>query len=473
MEKLKNLIVQLTDQAYGRLEHDLISHKSEKFLLLLQSMRYDSAIPPDLLARLQCNENAFYVLKSRLYDKIQKHLLAAIGGGSAQEHKNLSPVQILFEHPRETAIAMLQELEKKYLEKDNAGELIEVYSALKKAYYNNSHKYYYYSQLYNKQAAYSATLEKADDLTFTFNKTLSSYYVSRLADDLELILVLQQQMANLHALNPSPRIELLKHFMSIQTQLYTPLNCTNDAAPEDLLGRCEEIAGAFGNDSQVAYYRHIINFLRFEYYLNINQPKKAHMYFELVDQYGSHWLLLSPLCQAYRFLMSKLHFVTRYGTDSQLERALKTTYSDNHDFCTELGLRLYRSVVKFYEGNLKEASHLLNELINEASFKDCFYIESQVKLTLAFFYIRQTHYELADNLLKSLSRKLVDERKEQFSNVKACIKVLQLMMDKESASVRMKLRKAIEQFNLYNAGENRILGFIQLDTDGEMQGEAA
>ena len=472
MENLKKLIAQLPEQAYGRLERDLISNKSEKFLLLLQSMRYDSVLPADLLARLQCNGNAFYVLKSRLYDKVQKHLLAN-GSSSVEVGKSLSPVQILFEHPRETAIAMLQELEKKYGEKDNGSELIAVYSALKKAYYNNSHKYYYYSQLYNKQVAYSATLEKADDITFTFNKTLSSYYVSRLSEDLDLIKLLQQQMNNLYALNQSPRIELLKHFMSIQTQLYTPLSCTDDAAPEDLLGRCEEIAGAFTSDPQVTYYKRILNFLRFEYYLNINQLKKAQMYFDLVDQYGSHWLLLSPLCQAHRFLISKLHYVTRYGTDSQLERALKTAYSDNHDFCTEIVLRLYRAVVKFYEGSLKEASHMLNELINDASFKDCFHLESQVKLTLAYFYIRQTQYELAENLLKSLSRKLVDEKKEQFSNVRACVKVLQLLMDKESPAARCKLKKAVEQFNLYNTGKSRILAFIQLDTGGELRGEAA
>lgn len=473
MEKLKKLIVQLPEHAYGRLESDLISNKSEKFLLLLQTMRKDNAMTGDLLARLHCNENALYVLKSRLYDKVQKHLVQHKAVETNNTDKSLSAAQILFDHPRETAIAMLKELEKKYLQNDIPGELIDIYSALKKAHYNTD-KYYHYSQLYNKQVAYTVALEKAEDVSFTFNRTLSSYYFSRSSGDLELIRVMKNEISNIYALNRSHRIELLKNFIAIQTQLYTPLESQEEAAAEDLLERCEEITRAFPDDKHVVYYTRAINFLRFEYYLKINQPKKAQLYFELTEQCGPLWLLLSPVCQAHRFLQSKLYFVTRYGKPGQVEKLNTIEYADNNDFYTEVVLRFYKGVVRSFEGKLKEASQVLNDLINEASFKDCFFMESQVKLTLAYFYIQQTQYELAENLLKSLSRKLIDDKKEQFSNVKACIRVLLLLMDnKDSSSARNKLRKAIEQFNLYNTGDNRILDFIQFETGIEMPGEAA
>jgi hypothetical protein len=270
-------------------------------------------------------------------------------------------------------------------------------------------------------------------------------------------------MDNLYALHQSHRIELIRNCISIQTQLYTPLDIHEDA-PEDLLEQSEKLVAGFPNDKQIGYYGQVMNFLRFEYYLSISQLKKAQHYYELANKTNYRGLLLSPLCQAHRFLLSKIAFLAQSGRTSELEKEDIASLADNYDYYTEVVIRLYHSLVKFYSGQVKEASSILNELLNEASFKDFFPMEAQIKLTLAYFYIKQTQYELAENLMKSVSRKLNDSKKEGFDNVKAFIKYLGLLMDDTSTEAKkQKLKAGLEKFNFYNSGKSKILSFLQYE----------
>jgi len=466
MEKLKKLIVQLPEQDYVKIETELVGNKSEKFLLLLQSFRLNGGHDNDLLLKLQCNENALYVLKSRLYDKVQKHLVQTTPSEKeSQESNTLLPGQLIYEFPRETARAILHELEKKYLEHDVPGELMEVYSALKKVY-SNTEKYYVYSQLYNKQAAYTMALEKAEDVLFNFNRTLSHYTFSRSECHLELMKVLKGEINNIYALNQSHRIELIKNYLAIQIQLFTSLELNDEEALEDLLDRSEKLVADFPNDKQIKYYQRALNYFRFEYYLKINQPKKAMHYFDLTEKLGQSWLLLSPICLPFKFLLSKISFLTRSGRVEELSTRQTAYQTDSYDFCTEVVLRLYMSLVKFYTGKVKESSGILNELLNDASFKDFFHAETEIKLTLAYFYIKQTQYELAENLLKSVSRKLNDHKKEGYANAKAFVKYLNLLMDdKNSEASKGRIKEALELFYFHNTNGHKILEFLLYDLD--------
>lgn len=467
MEKLKKLVNELSKKDFEGIQQMLVENRSEKFLLLLQTFRGNHATKDaDLLKKLHCNENALYVLKSRLYEKIQKYL---VKGGPQQQSSNgsvtLSPTQLIFEQPRETAIAILLELEKKYIENDIPGELIEVYSALKKAYYN-SEKYYVYSQLYNKHVAFTAAVEKAEDTLYNFNKTLSNYFFSRSENDLELLRILKNEIRNIYALNQSHRIELIKNFISIQVQLFTPFEPNQEESLEDLLGACERIVTGFPNDKQLVYYKKVLDFFRFEYYQKIHEPRKAWQYFELVNEVRSTWLLMSPVCQAHRFLLSKVCFLTRHGRAKELADA-EGWAVDNYDFYTEVVLRLYNALCKLYAGSAKEASSILNDLLNEASFKDFFHMEMEIKLTLAYIYVNIGEFELAENVSKSVARKLNDDKKETYPHAKAFIKLLGLLIDNnQSPTDSKKIRAAFNLFNQQNHGSFKLLDFLQSELEG-------
>lgn len=469
MEKLKKIIHQLSPDKYTELEFSLQKNNSEKFLFLCQAYRAqpNHVTDKDLLEALKCNENALYVLKSRLYDKVQKFLVNDNNSSNPAitDSKNMAFNQYLLEYPRETAIAMLHEIEKKYSQIDSPAELINIYSALKKAYFY-SDKYYTYSQLYNKQVAYAIALEKAEDLLFNFNKTLANYYFSNSDTDREIIIHLKNDIRNIYALNKSLRIELVRNMMFIQILLFTDIELPDEDPIEDLLDNSEKALASLAGDAQAEHYKIIFSFFRFEYYNKINQLKKSLPYFEIVNAESHKWLLKSNICLSLKFLFSKIEMALKTNKKEQLANDSEDYYHDANDFFTIVALKLYKGIGKYYAGKIKEATVILNKLLDDVSLLSFPHIELEIKLSLAYFYFKQGEFELADNLLKNLKRKLAASSQESYNNAKAFIKLLNVLInDKDNKSFISKKNTAIEQFNFYNFKERKILEHLQPELD--------
>lgn len=236
MNKLKKIISQLNKEQFKEFEESLIGTNSVKFGSLLKAYKEGELSDDEIKEELKCTDNSYYVLKSRLYDKIQRFLLdhntSVVQIGNESNVSNLSTY--LYEHPVETAIAMLKELENKYINSDSPGELINVYSALKKANFY-SDKYYHYSQLYNNQVAYALALEKAEETLCNFNRTLASYYFSAASQDADLLQLLIKEIKNLYSLYKSPRIEIIYNIILIQSELFAKIEIEEAPPVEDLL----------------------------------------------------------------------------------------------------------------------------------------------------------------------------------------------------------------------------------------------
>ncbi len=460
MEKLKKIINQIETDNCLEFESLLKGNNSAKFLLLFKSYQEAVLSDEEIKEKLKCNDNALYVLKSRLYDKIQKFLLEKKGSGNTETMGSDNLSQYLYEYPRETAIAILSEMESKYLAADAADGLINVYSALKKAHYY-SDKYYTYSQLYNKQVAYTMALEKAEDALSNFNRTLANFYFSSSDQDLQVLKLLRSEIKNIWALNKSFRIELIMNIISIQTILFTDIDLKEEEPIEDLLEKCDKILQQFKEDRKSSYHRLIIDFLNFEYYFKINQLKKAQSYFERVNAYSQKWLLQNNSCLAFRFLLSKVELLLRTGKKDQIGDDAEAMYFDPQDLYTSVIFRFYLGISHYFKGKIKSSINILNDILNEVSFKNYFHIETDIKLTLAYLYIQQKDLDMAENLLKSLTRKLAGLKVTNLRNVKEAIKIFTLMMnDSGSSSGRAKIQKSIEQFNFYNFSEKKILAHL-------------
>ena len=461
MEKLKKIITQLSDENFAEIELELVNNKSENFLLLFRSYRHTKIKDDKLLIELDCKENAFYVLKSRLYDKIQNNLMIKDKNKFADYPVNqqIPLMQYLYEYPRETALAILHKMEKQYEDDDIPGDLIQLYSVLKKAYYH-SDKYYTYSQLYNKQVAYKISLEKAEDTLFNFSKALANYYFSRSENDKSLMLVLLQEIENIYSLNQSHRVELIKHFIVIQVLLFTDIQLNNEEPIEDLLEKCQKIIDLYSNDKQITYFKQVFNYFQFEYCSKINQAKKTMNYFSLVNEHNRTWLLQNNTCLAFKFLLSRINIFIKLNKKSDLEDFIDGVLLDNNDFYTVVGFTLYRSLAKFYNEKLAEATIILAKLVNDSTLKDFLYLEIELKLTLAFLYFKQSEFQLADELIKSVYRKV---NKTEYQNAKVFIQLLDLIMNSKTKikNKEYRVNKLKEQFNLCNSGYNRILDFLQ------------
>ena len=71
MIKLKQVIVQLSNNDFERIADSFKKTKADNYYLLFQSYRSEKISDAEITKKLGISSNSFYVLKSRLFDNIQ------------------------------------------------------------------------------------------------------------------------------------------------------------------------------------------------------------------------------------------------------------------------------------------------------------------------------------------------------------------------------------------------------------------
>ncbi len=133
---------------------------------------------------------------------------------------------------------------------------------------------------------------------------------------------------------------------------------------------------------------------------------------------------------------------------------------------TSVIYRFYLAIAYYHNGKIKLSIQLLNELLNEVSFKNYFYIETEIKLTLSFFYIVNKEIENCDNTLKGLSRKVSSIKTDNLKNIKEAIKLLTLLSNGlENSKDVKKYKESLELFNFHNFKGRRILNHIEKELE--------
>jgi len=463
MIKLKKTISHLDNDVFKTLEDTLIKNKADNFLFLLQSYKKDVK-DSEITKTLNLNSNSFYVLKSRLYDKIQDHLSGDIYLSREELLKKLNLIpEMCFGEPREVTTAFLQKLEKDLLEFDMHNELLVVYSALKKIHLF-SEKYFHYSQLFNKHIAFSLSLEKSEEILGNFNRILGQYDYSRSPRLLEALLFIRQDIADHYALNQSRQIEIIKNFIELQLCIFcnTVLNKENNL--EELLNYTQKIICELPESSPHKNWMPALDYLFFEYYHRLKQTKSAVTYYEKVNNNLSTLLLYTNICNTSKFLISKIAFLQQHGRTSELlEEKAQISVFDSDDIHTRVQLGIYNCMISYYRGKYKEACVKLNDVLNENSFKDYFHVNTDVKLTLAFIYIELKEYDLAENITKSIYRKIKTEKINNYSNVLDLIKVFESDIKLNDSKITAKQKDDITLFSARNINECEILHHLHFE----------
>jgi tetratricopeptide (TPR) repeat protein len=306
--------------------------------------------------------------------------------------------------------------------------------------------------------------EKAEDLLFSFNKALANYFFSRNNSDKESISLFKKEIKQIYSLNQSHRFELIKNFILIQCQLFANIEPLDEDPLEDLIKRCEQIIHNYTNDKQLKYYKLVVDYFWLEYYFKINQLKKAEKYFEIINEQNNSWLLSNNYCLSFKFLLTKPQLLCRLNKTSKLKNKNEELYFDKYDFYTISTLKFSKAIINIYCGNTKESIDILSGLISDITLYYFFHFEIELKLTLAYLYIKQNKCEMADELLKSLSRKINDGKKADYQNALQFMKVLNLLMSKSKTTIaKNKIQEAIQQFNFLNSTEKNILSFLKLE----------
>ena len=469
MLQIKSIITKLQEPKYQGLSQKLLEAKAEKFHTLLIRYRESSLSDEELQAELDISSNAFYVLKSRLYEKIQEYLVdQSVGPKTDILRKIITIPKLLYNSPPEISIAILRKLEKDLIDNDMPQELTAVYAALRKLHLHTD-KYYEYSQKYNKHVAYNLALDKAEGMITDFSKHLGDYLASQDSAILDYFTVLKKEMANLVRLYDSHHLKVSYHIMNVSIALFLPLEeeIINDDPIEDALREVEQILDSFPTDGNYPYLQNAVSFLFFEYYHRLGLTKKAGQYFGLVNMNLPSFLNYNHLTYCSKFLMSKIErYIQMDITDNLYEECateLGEYAPDKNDIPNYVNCVKYKAVSAYYYQKYNEASRHLTDVLNDLSFKNHVHAEIEIKLLLVLTYSLENKYDLAWNLLRSVTRKLKEiNGAGDYENGIAFANMLKAQ-DHQSGGINEKIVKHVKNFNLHNTCPNRMLQYINLN----------
>lgn len=436
MIKLKEVIVQLNEENYSEIEKNLIKNKADRFLYLLHSYKKTNISDKEIKERLGVTANSFYVLKSRLYDKIQDCLSCDMYLDQEKTIKLLLQVpELCLNTPRETSIAYLLKLEKELLRFDLHSELLIVYSALKKMHIN-SDKYFYYSQIYNKQVSYSLSLEKSEEILGDFCRHLSKFDLSRTEDVFDKLHFLRKEIANIHAFCSSRQIELVKNLIELQFIIFCKKDETIESNTSELLQNTRILIDDLPLTLPHKKWEIVLDYLCFEYYYSIGSTKAARQYFDKIESHKSNLFLFNHIGLVSRFLTTKIKFCIEFNMFECISSTIDTDkiLIDPNDTYTQIIIRVYNAVVYFYQKKYKLAISILNEMQNEFVFKDYFHEFLNIKLTSLYFYIVTGEFEKAQAIIKMLTRRIKIENAEGYNHVLYLLKAFDLDVNKEMTS---------------------------------------
>ncbi len=467
MIKLKEVIVQLEKDNYFEIEKTLIKNKADRFLLLFQSYKNTSHTDKEIRQQLGVNANAFYVLKSRLYDKIQESLSCDMFIDQEKSIKLLLQVpEVCLNSPRETAIAYLEKLEKELNRFDLHNELLVIYSALKKMHLY-SDKYYYYSQLYNKQVSFGLSLEKSEEVLGNFCRLLTQYDLSKSGEIFDKLNFLKTEIINIYELCPSRQIELIKNLIELQLIIFCPNNKSNKHSASDLLKQTRIIFDDLPVSIIQKKWELTLDYLCFEYYYSINSSQETKFYYEKVNAQFSNLLLYNHICFVSRFLISKIRFCEEQNIMSTLylDTNKDAILFDPKDEHSQILICLYHSMIYFDQKKYKEAIDLLVNVHNHYVLKNYSHLCINIKLTLVYYYIVTKEYDKALINLKTvnsiISRKIKATNTEGYNQISYLLKAFNLIINKEALPKNIfKQRDFIILFIANNHKNNEFLAHL-------------
>ncbi|MCW3078336.1 MAG: hypothetical protein JWO32_2945 [Bacteroidetes bacterium] len=425
MLNLKKIINHLDEDVFRVVENGLIKNKSENYLYLLQAYRKNLSTQ-DIIKALNLNPNSFYVLKSRLYDKIQNHISGGEHSSREELLKKLTNIsEICLKEPRETATAFLHKLEQDLLMYDMHNELLVVYNALKKISVF-SDKYYFYSQLYNKHVAFSLSLEKSEEILSTFNRVLGQYNFSRQPELLEKLLFLRKEIIDHSLLNQSRQITIIKNLIELQLCIFCTTTLNKEININDLLLQTEKIINELPNSTPQKVWTLAFQHLFFEYYFKTGNLRNASEYYDQINKSLNFLLLYCNISCTSQFLISKIAFLQQEERTAEfLLEERKSILYDKDDLHTKVLLGIYDAMIFYHSRNYKDAAGRLNRLLNENSFKDYFHIQIDIKLTLSYIYIKEKEFHLAEVTLRGIGRKIKLDKINNYPHVEALLKVFE------------------------------------------------
>ncbi len=470
MAKLKNIVKQLSDRDYQTIYDQLVQSNAEKSAYLLRGFRERQLSDSKIMTELELQPNAFYTMRSRLSQKIEDYLVEQMESPRTDILKKVANLnEVLFTKKRTLSIATLKKMEKELQDYDLASELTVVYKSLKKMHIN-SPDYFQYSQLYNRHVAYMLAVDKADDLLADYFKKYGNYYLTGDETDRMGLTLMLREMQNIARLYESHRLFVYESMMLVFHRLFVEREenlQSDEASIEDIFSRVQKTFESYPLDPVYYHLNLVFEFLKLEYYNHYKVYKQSEKYFEEVNDAVANLMMNYPYYTfSAQFLVSKLQRHLRLGSEKDLfvenENLFEDIENDPLDVPRHVIYMVYRALSACYVDQYEEAARLLNNLLNDVSFKRYPLAQLEVKALLAVVYGMLRDVDLVMQLVSSVSRqaKLIEDKAE---NLMLIVKILKIATSEAKREKPRKILVLIQQFNSTPVSYFSPTRFIRMD----------
>lgn len=469
---LYKIISQLTEEEFNEIHTTFTANKADKSASFLKIIRENPESPDkEFLGKFDISPSAFYVLKSRLNQKVESFLLNRVGDPNLHVmHRVLNVNDLVFNNPREIAVAALRKLEKELLKFDFPYGLMILYKELQNLHaFDENHTYY--KSRYNQQVAYAIAMDKAVDFVVQFFRAYDMYYLSRKDKDHTEMIRIMEKIDNLNNLYDSHRLYIFKTIIHIFAKLFInipdTIRCEIEEI-EEMFEKSFEILQEYKDDTFYLNINILFNFLRFVYYDNKLIRDKSKIYFEILDY------KIDELMTRYHFnantslfLFRKLRYHLRTNTVPQLIKDVENYISkievEPYRISFFVNFYLFMAHAYFADGNYKKASRILYNLRNDVHLRKYTHIELEVKFFLALTYVVVEDFDLANQLILSLQRQLRKPTMAKYDHAKVLLKILSVALGGKPKTRHKNLKNNIQKWKELNNGRYALLTEIDLE----------
>lgn len=472
MDPLYKIIKQLSEDEFGDIYQNLTSNKADKSALFLKTIRESDNPVEDFLDKQDISASAFYVLKSRLNQKVESFLLNRLGDPKMEAiHKVFKVYDLIFNSPREISITTLKKLEKTMIEMDNPLVLMVVYRGLKMMYnYDDEHRINY-DKAYNQAVAFYLTSEKAIEAVMQFFRVYDRYYLGRKKTDFNELVKVIEKVNNLNNLYDSQRLFICKSIIHLFARLFLQLpdRVMDIMDPqEEAFDRCFTILEKGKEDILFKNVNLIFDYLRYAHYKDSGSVEREKIYFEILDY------KIEELLTEFNFGMDCsqiLYFKLQRHLEEDRIPELIADYDsyiskielEPNRLVTYVNYAMFQAHVAYYAKNYDNASRILYRLRNKVNLRKFPHMDAEVKMFLAYTYVLQDEVDLANQLILSLQRQLKKATFADYQHGKIFLKILTNRLSGKTSKRVQQVRKYMEEFSRLNTDSKALLQHLDLN----------
>lgn len=471
--ELYKIVSQLTDEEFDEIYTTFTANKADKSAAFLKIIRENPHTPDkEFLEQFEITPSAFYVLKSRLNQKIETYLLNRMGDPNLQLMQRVLNVNdLIFNNTREISVAALRRLERELIAFDFPFGLMIVYKELQNMHAFDEDNYTYFKSRYNQQVAYAVAMDKGVDLVVQFFRAFDNYFLGRKDRDHAEMIRVMEKIDNLNNLYESHRLYVFKSIIHLFARLFINIPETIRCEVEDteaMFEKCFEILGEYKDDTLYQNLNNLFNFLRFTHYERNQIRDKSKIFFEILDYKIEELLTRYHLnANTSLFLFQKLRYHQRNNTIDQLIKDIDSYIGnldlDPYRLAFFLNYNRFLAHAYFAAGKYKKASRVLFSLRQEVNLRKHVHADLEVKFFQALTYVMLQDFDLATQIILSLQRQLRKTTMARYEHAKKLLKVLNVALGGKPKTRLKNLRTYIDQWKEVNVGPYAILTEIDME----------